>query len=73
MRLAGLFVHGVTTAPGAILLDLHAIRHVRLVLGRRIVATLALGAGKCNESTHVSKTSIYRPLRARWNIKPQIR
>ena len=54
MRLAGLFVHGVTTAPGAILLDLHAIGHVRLVLGRRIVATLALGAGKCNESTHVS-------------------
>ena len=54
VRLARLLVHGVTTAPGAILLDLHAIRHVRLVLGRRIVATLALGAGKCNESTHVS-------------------
>ena len=51
-RLAGLFVNSVLTAPRAILLDLHTIRHVRLVLGSRIVATLALGAGKCNESTH---------------------
>ena len=66
VRLASLFVHGVLTAPRAILLDLHAIRHVRLVLGRRVVATLALGAGKCNESTHVSETSMYRPIRARW-------
>ena len=65
-RLASLFVHRVTTAPGAILLDLHTIRHGCLVLGRRVVATLALGAGKCNESTHVSETSMYRPMRARW-------
>ena len=41
-------------APGAILLDLHAIRHVRLVLSRRVVATLALGASKGNHSAHVS-------------------
>ncbi len=53
-RLASLFVHGVLTAPGAILLDLHAIRGVGLVLVRRVVTTLALSAGKCNESTHVS-------------------
>lgn len=53
VRLASLFVQRMLTAPGAILLDLHAIRHVCLVLGRRIVATLALGAGKSNESTHV--------------------
>ena len=39
-------MHGMTTAPGAILLDLHTIRHVRLVLGRRVVATLALSARK---------------------------
>ena len=37
----------VVTAPGAIL-DLHTIRHVRLVLGGRIVAALALSARKSN-------------------------
>ena len=36
------------TAPGAILLDLHAVRHVGLVLGGRIVAALALSARKSN-------------------------
>ena len=45
-RLASLLVDRVTVAPGAILLDLHAIRHGGLVLGRRVVATLALGACK---------------------------
>ena len=45
-RLAGLLVNRMTTAPGAILLDLHAVRHGGLVLGRRVVATLALGACK---------------------------
>ena len=45
-RLTGLLVDRVTTAPGAILLDLHTIRHVGLVLGRRVIATLALGACK---------------------------
>lgn len=67
-RLTGLFMNRMTTAPRAILLDLHTIRHVRLVLGGRIIATLALGAGKCNESTHVSETSKYRPTRARLPI-----
>ena len=38
----------MTTAPRAILLDLHTIRHVRLVLGGRIVAALALSARKSN-------------------------
>ena len=38
----------VVTAPGAILLDLHTIRHVRLVLGGRIVAAVALSARKSN-------------------------
>ena len=65
-RLASLFVHRVTTAPGAILLDLHTIRHGCLVLGRRVVATLALSACKGDESTHESITSKYRPQRARW-------
>ena len=59
-------MHGVTTAPGAILFKLHAIRGVGLVLGRRVITTLALGAGKCNESTHVSFTSKYRTSRALW-------
>ena len=59
-------MHGVTTAPGAILLKLHAIRGVGLVLGRSVITTLALGAGKCIESTHVSFTSKYRTSRARW-------
>ena len=66
-RLASLFVQRVMTAPGAILLDLHTIRHVCLVLGGRIVATLALGACKGDESTHESITSKYRPVRARWD------
>lgn len=65
-RLASLFVHRVTTAPGAILLNLHTIRHGCLVLGRRVVATLALSACKGDESTHESITSKYRPQRARW-------
>lgn len=66
-RLAGLFVHRMTTAPGAILLDLHTIRHGCLVLGRRVIATLALGACKGDESTHELITSNNRPVRARWN------
>lgn len=53
-RLTGLLVNRMPTAPGAILLDLHTIRHGCLVLGRRIVTTLALGAGKGDESTHES-------------------
>ena len=51
-RLTGLLVNRMATAPGAILLDLHTIGHGCLVLGRRIVTTLALGAGKGDESTH---------------------
>ena len=44
-RLAGLLVQRVLLAPGAILLDLHTIRHVCLVLGGRVITTLALCAG----------------------------
>ena len=53
-RLASFFVNGVLLAPGAILLDLHAIRHVCLVLSRIVIATLALSASQGNHSTHVS-------------------
>ena len=50
-------MHRVLTAPGAILLDLHAIRHIGLVLGGSVIATLALSAGESNHSAHESNTS----------------
>ena len=52
--LAGLAVKRVLTAPRTILLHLKSIRRVRLVLGRGVVAALALGACKCNKCTHES-------------------
>ena len=39
-------------AKSAILLDLHAVRHGLLILGSVVVALFALGASKCNLSTH---------------------
>ena len=60
-RLASLLVQRMLLAPRAILLDLHTIRHVGLVLGGRVIATLAVSASQRNHSAHVSKTSIDRP------------
>ena len=39
-------------AKSAILLDLHAVRHGLLILGSVVVALFALGASKCDLSTH---------------------
>jgi len=46
--LAGLFVKRVLLVPLAVLLELDAFRIILLVLFRRIVPTLALGASKRN-------------------------
>ena len=51
--LAGFLVQGVMTTPAAVLLELDALRIVLLILLSRIVTTLALGASKGNQSTHV--------------------
>jgi hypothetical protein len=42
----------VLLAKSAILLDLHAVRHVLLFLGGVVVALFALGASKCDLCTH---------------------
>ena len=45
-------MHGVMTAPLAILLELDTIRIILLVLLGRIVTALALGACQSDQSTH---------------------
>ena len=51
----------VLLAPRAVLLDLHAIRHVGLVLGGRVITTLAISASQGNHSAHVSKPPFTAP------------
>lgn len=46
------------SAESAVLLDLHSVRMRLLILGRIVVALLALGAGQCNLCTHFA-TSTY--------------
>jgi hypothetical protein len=50
--LTSLFVHGVMSAPFAILLQLDTIGIVLLVLLGRVIAALALGAGQGDQRTH---------------------
>ena len=45
-------MHGVLTAPLAILVELEAVGVVLLVLLGRVVAALALGAGQGDQCTH---------------------
>ena len=42
----------VLLAKSAVLLDLHAVGHGLLILGGVVVALFALGASKCDLSTH---------------------
>ena len=45
-------VDSMIVTPPAILFQFHFIRRVSLVLHRRIIAILALGAGKRNDFSH---------------------
>ena len=45
-------MHGVVSAPFAVLLELDTIRIILLVLLGRIVTALALGACQSDQSTH---------------------
>jgi hypothetical protein len=52
-QLLGLFVDRVLAAETAILLELQLVGSILLVLGRRVVALLALGAGKSHYVAHL--------------------
>ena len=47
-----LFVQSMLLAESAVFLDLHTIRMIFLILGRKIITLLALRARKCDLGTH---------------------
>ncbi len=45
-------MNSMLLAKSAVLLDLHAVRHVLLLFGGVVVTLFALGASKCDLCTH---------------------
>ena len=49
----------VAATPLAVLTELHTVRIVLLVLLGRVIATLAFGASKCDQSSHEFSFALY--------------